>query len=272
MKQESDPGKEWDYNNTGYYLLGKVIEVVSGQSYSEFLTENILKPLAMENSGVDDGKVLLENFANGYYLNASDLIRCPHINMQIMGPSGGMYSTCRDLSKWMMGMKSLLSAKSYTKMTTAYEGNYGYGLFVKTIHDEKRITHGGGLEGFITEMHHYTESDLTVIVLSNYGFANSFDLATDLADIMLNKSVKLPSKPERKTQDMSGFIGMYEDEDTHIELKEDGEDYIVILDHDTILPAYTIGNHVLQHKWIDESYPFDIEEGKMNIWGIEKVE
>jgi CubicO group peptidase (beta-lactamase class C family) len=95
-----EPGTQWNYCNSGYYILGMLIEKLSGRSYSEFLIENILSPLGMLNTGVDDERTIILNKAAGYYLNGNDLIHCNYVNMNLMLSSGGMYSTVGDLLIW----------------------------------------------------------------------------------------------------------------------------------------------------------------------------
>jgi CubicO group peptidase (beta-lactamase class C family) len=271
-----EPGTQWNYSNTGYYFLGMLIEKLSGMTYSEFLTENILLPLGMFNTGVDDDKKIIANKASGYYLNGNNLIQCNYINMNLMLSSGAMYSTVEDLLIWDQALNSdkLLSRKSIEKMNTIYKNNYGYGVAINMNGNRRVVHHNGGCEGFLAEIHRYVNDNFAVVVLSNYGFTAVNKLCKAIASIAFGESYELPAKPEvfhLSDNELESYLGVYEESGFKLELKKEKDDIFLIIDDEYILPAYPISENVLHHTWIDEEYTFTKDEdGQLYLWGIKQ--
>lgn len=271
-----EPGTQWNYSNSGYYLLGMLIERLSGKTYSEFLSENIFLPLGMLNTGIDDGKKIIKNKSTGYYLNGNDLIHCHYVNMNLILSSGGMYSTIEDLLKWDQALNNgrLLSQKSMEKMNTQFKNNYGYGVSINMNGNRKVVHHNGGCEGFLTELHRYVDDDFAVVVLSNYGFTAVNKLCKVIASIAFGDKYEMPAKPEvfpLSSNTVESYLGVYEEAGVKLELKKDKDDILLIIDDEYILPVYPISENVLHHTWIDEEYTFTKDdEGQLYLWGIKK--
>ncbi|WP_138207636.1 serine hydrolase domain-containing protein [Haloimpatiens lingqiaonensis] len=271
-----EPGTQWNYSNTGYYLLGLLIEKLSGKAYSEFLNENIFSPLGMFNTGIDDDKNIIENKASGYYLNGNNLIHCNYINMDLMLSSGGMYSTVEDLLIWDQALNNdkLLSKRSIEKMNTQYKDNYGYGVAIDMNGNRRVVHHNGGCEGFLCEIHRYVDDDFAVVVLSNYGFTAVNKLCKIIADIAFGEKYDMPVKPDivpLNPELLQSYLGIYEEDDFKLELKKEEEGLSLIIDDEYALPVYPISENVLHHTWIDEDYTFTKDdEGQVYLWGIKK--
>jgi CubicO group peptidase (beta-lactamase class C family) len=271
-----EPGTQWNYSNSGYYLLGMLIEKLSAMSYSEFLTENIFLPLGMFDTGIDDERKIIENKASGYYLNGNDLIHCNYINMNLMLSSGGMYSTTEDLLIWNEALNSdkLLSAKSIEKMNTPYKNEYGYGVSINMNGNRRVIHHNGGCEGFLAEIHRYVDDDFAVVVLSNYGFTAVNKLCKVIASIVFGEDYEMPVKPEAfplSDHTLEGYLGVYEEAGFKLELKKETDGLFITIDDEYILPVYPVNENTLHHTWIDEEYTFTKnDDGQLFLWGIMK--
>src|SRR5215469_16739899 len=133
------PGSKWNYSNTGYQLLGMIIEKTSGQSYADFLKKNIFGPLGMTNSGYDQAIPILKERASGYQIKDGVLANADFIDMRGPYAAGGIYSTVEDLYRWNQALAQegkLLSASSLKQMFTeypeaVYQGqHYGYGVVI----------------------------------------------------------------------------------------------------------------------------------------------
>lgn len=271
-----EPGTQWNYSNTGYYLLGMLIERLSGKSYSEFLTENIFLPLGMYNTGIDDEKKIVENKASGYYLNGNDLIHCNYINMNLTFSSGAMYSTTGDLLIWDQALKSgkLLSKKSIEKMNTPYKNNYGYGVNINKNAGRRVIDHNGGCEGFLAEIHRYVDDDFAVVVLSNYGFTAVSKLCNVIAAIAFGEKYEFPARPEifpMRHDILQAYLGVYGDACFKLELKKEENNIFLVIDDEYVLPVYPIKENTFHHTWIDEEYELTKDEqGDLFLWGAKK--
>ena len=169
------PGEQWRYNNSGYYLLGVIIERVTGQSYADYLGEHIFGPFDMHASYYCDEKTIIPNRAEGYARLDGKLVNDDPISMNIPGAAGALCSTVTDLLKWQRAMneRRTVNEAAYTRMTTpAVLDNdstvtYGYGLGIREANGHRQIAHGGGINGFVTMLSYYPDDDLTVVVLSN---------------------------------------------------------------------------------------------------------
>ena len=195
---EFQPGEKWNYSNSGYVLLGYLIEKISGQSYSQFVQENIFNPVGMKDSGYDSNSTIIAHRASGYASSDKGLVNAGYIDMSIPLSAGALYSTTEDLLRWEQGLLGgkLLSAVSLQKMTTPFKNDYAFGLGVRDVNGHKLIEHGGGIEGFNTDLAYYPDDKLTVVVLANQNTGATGDIATKLAALAHGEKVVLAE--ERK--------------------------------------------------------------------------
>ena len=192
------PGEKFTYSNSGYFLLGAVIEKVSGMSYEAFLKRAIFDPLGMKDTGYDHPKTVLPLRASGYERNEEGLHNAAYLDMAQPYSAGSLYSTVDDLARWDRALADgkLISKDSYTRMFTPVKSDYAYGWLVATRSGRKVIGHGGGINGFATEIARYPEQKVCVVVLCNVLPQNPGKVARDLAAIALGDPYKVPA--ERK--------------------------------------------------------------------------
>ncbi len=195
---EFQPGEKWNYSNSGYALLGYLIEKISGQSYSEFVQQNIFNPLGMKDSGYDSNSAIIAHRASGYAPGANGLANAGFIHMTVPFSAGALYSTTEDLLKWEQALfgGKVLSQASLAKMTTPFKQDYAFGLSVSANHGFKIIEHGGGIEGFSTQLSYYPDDKLIIIVLGNIVGRFPSEIAAKLGDIV--HGVKQVPPSERK--------------------------------------------------------------------------
>ena len=174
-----DPGRKWHYDNSGYFLLGRIIEKVSGQSYGDFLRKNFFEPLGMTNTGVHHAGLALEHEALGYQFNGAAFTNALNWDMSWAGGAGVLYSTVEDLFRWNEGVfggkvlkdASLKTAWTPVKTEENKDDNsgdgYGYGWGILHARDAQVIAHGGGLNGFSSYLLRLPRENFTVAVLAN---------------------------------------------------------------------------------------------------------
>lgn len=191
-----ESGSKFEYSNTGYVLLGQLIEQVSGDSYATFLRKNIFEPLGMKDTGYDWNAAILPKRAAGYARGKSGIANAGFINMSIPHGAGALYSTTADLLRWQRALYEgkLLSAGALQAMTTAYQSGYGYGLAVREAQGSKELGHGGGIEGFTTEVSYRIADRISVIVLSNVEGSRFGSVVSDLSGAAHGDAVMLPSE------------------------------------------------------------------------------
>ena len=176
----SDTGEAKQYSNTGYILLGKIIEVASGQPYSDFIEKNIFKRLGMTSSHFSRSNIT-PNEVNGYDMAPQGFSKPPHIDMSWVHAAGALRSSVEDLDIWFNALRSgnLISNNSYQKMITPFKLNdgslshYGFGLAMSNIWGYEIISHDGGIPGFTSNSTYLPHEDLYVTVLANASNTNS---------------------------------------------------------------------------------------------------
>lgn len=209
------PGEKFDYSNSNYILLGYVIEQLSKLSYSEFIEQNIFKPLKMNNSGFENPKKIIKNFAQGYCIKDNEIEKAKFRNMSNAHASGAIYSTTEDLYKWDRALYSeeLISNESKEKMFTEFKANYGYGWGIVDVFDHKMIAHSGEIDGFTSNISRFINDDISIIILSNFEQTPINRINIDLISILFDKKYTVPEvlKPIKLSdQILKLYIGDYE--------------------------------------------------------------
>ena len=210
---EFQPGENYKYTNSGYTLLGLLIEKISGQNYSSFLQQNIFDPLGMKDSGYDSNTAIIPDRSSGYEQGTAGLENATYIHMSIAFSSGGLYSTTEDLLRWEQGLfgDKLLKTESLKKMITPFKSDYALGLFVRSENGHKVIEHGGTIAGFRAAFYHYPEDQLTVIVLGNLLSEASSIIAKKLGAAALGEKVTLPGDCKKVDPTvLDKYVGRYQ--------------------------------------------------------------
>lgn len=198
------PGTRIGYSNVGYFLLGQIIEKVSGMPFGEYLQRHIFQVAGMNDTGLNSNTALVSELARLYCRQGAGYLKNPYINWDLNIGHDGLYSTADDLAKFAQALRgtSLLSAASMTLMNTPHNqrfgGNgffdhYGYGVFIDPYYNQGHhlLTHSGGYFGAMTTLDRYPQDQLFITVLSN-NEAESHWISYGLAGILFGKAVELP--------------------------------------------------------------------------------
>ena len=198
-----EPGSHFYYNNTGYFLLGMIIEKVTGKNYGEYLREVLFTPNGLTSTVYCSESPLIKRRARGYNNTPAGLVNTDYLSMNLPYAAGSLCSTVGDLVAWtrLLHNGKLVNPTSFSTMTTPVKltsgrpMSYGFGLTVDTVGSHRRIHHGGGINGFISELAHYPDDSLTIVVLSNTSPAPSNQVADHLARIAFGMSIPGPVPP-----------------------------------------------------------------------------
>ena len=200
------PGERFAYSNSGYLLLGYIIEKVTGKSYEQVLQENIFTPLNMNNTGYDHHGTLLKSRANGYEKNGRRYVNANFIDMSVPYAAGALYSTVEDLYLWDQALYGdrLLRKENmellFTKHIPSGGGYYGYGWGIgeiplgNTAERIQTIGHGGGINGFNTQITRIPSDKSFIVLLNNTGGAPLGEMSNAIAAILYDKSYDLPKR------------------------------------------------------------------------------
>lgn len=240
---EFSPGTKSAYSNIGYYLLGKIIEKVSGETYAVFLRKNIFDKVGMKNTGVSNNDSIISKKAKVYYRTEKGLIHNPYINWGINLGHDGVYSTVEDLALWDKALygTTVLSTEMKKLMFTPYSTeNWGYGFIINPFynHGHPLIAHDGGFFGTMTSFNRFTEDHLLVTVLSN-NESFSYIIGYGLSAIALGKEVALPYR-HSPTKIDTGVYDAYAGRYGTVEiLKMDGKLYYNSVDMELLPESKT---------------------------------
>jgi len=198
-------GSKFAYNNSGYILLGMLIEAVSRSTYDRFVQERFFDRLGMNASGFDStGKIVVRRAA-GYTVIPGGLKKADFVDATTAWSAGGFYSTVADMTLWAQSLShhTILTAESTARMFSVYPeavsqdpyhktAHYGYGVVLAERFDHQLQYHGGGISGFNSVLQQYPEVNLTIAVLSNQDSSKltSWTLGDGLAKIWFEERVQ----------------------------------------------------------------------------------
>lgn len=172
-KPDFAPGQGWSYNNSGYVLVGAVIEAASGMPWHRFLHQEFFAPLGMDHTGYGHDPAIVARQVRGHAWEGDKVVDAPAISMTQPHAAGALVSSVDDLHKWNRALHEgrLFKDATYTAMITpegkAVESKYGYGIAAGTVRGRPMLSHGGGIFGFSTTLNYVPGPDIGVVVLQN---------------------------------------------------------------------------------------------------------
>jgi CubicO group peptidase (beta-lactamase class C family) len=275
---EFEPGEKVNYSNTGFYLLGAIIKRVTNISFVEFIRENILQKLELNNTDfVTDNEIVL-NMANGYVYNGPVLVKGPFAEMTKIQSPGGLYSTCEDLYRFIKALKSyeLISKDSFELMFQNYHSGWGYGSNIGESFNRKTIGHNGSYCGFLAQYMYYPQDDVFVCVLSNNSYTNVWRLCDELAAITFEESIPIPKKPNQIKEvhsEFNEYLGIYEDEwGFKITISRSVDIFNLQFNNDNPYVIYPVAKDEFFNEILDEKYIFRRNENnELSLWGCRKL-
>ena len=190
---EFSAGERWSYSNSGYVVLGLVIENITGATYEQFVQDNIFRSLGMIDSSYDLTTTLMPHHAVGYVPGPSGPVPADFIDMSVPYSAGGLLSTVEDLWRWERALFGgrLLSAESLKRMTTPFKNGYAFGLLVDSRSNRTVVAHAGEIEGFDTYLAYYAKTGTTIAVLSNLSSSNAAQIGLGLGDLIHHGEVSM---------------------------------------------------------------------------------
>ena len=201
----SKPGETLRYSNSGYILLGRIVEKVSGKTYEDYLEANIFRPAGMTHTAFDHAANVVPERASGYRWDGETVVNAAYGDPAFPASAGALRSTLDDMYQFDRALKSgkLFSQAITTKAWTAYahwtapppfdiDAEYGYGWMIGQEFGHRYVGHGGWVNGFVSQFTRYPNDDAVIIVLWNFETANSMQVSKDLAAILLGGQFDTP--------------------------------------------------------------------------------
>ncbi|MGH1366399.1 MAG: serine hydrolase [Calditrichia bacterium] len=208
LELDFEPGSSWSYSNSGYFLLGVIVEKVTGNSWEEELQSRILKPLGMTNSGYQNNDDLILQMSSGYSNTIASVQPAAYLDTSLPYAAGMMYSTVHDMLKWDQALygngpfkkahtKSLMFTK-HAEVPGDRANHYGYGWFLHTLEvgDKKIdvIEHAGGINGFSARFWRMPTERATIVIFDNTASGGTGQAVRDVAKIIHGGEADMPKQ------------------------------------------------------------------------------
>jgi CubicO group peptidase (beta-lactamase class C family) len=214
---EFEPGTRFAYSNSGYFLLGLVLEQVSGQRYIDDLRQHLFAPAGIVDTRYCPDAQDYPRAVPGYQRGPGKLMPAAAISMTIPFSAGGLCSTVADLVSWSQALVAgkIVQPETFAGMSSAatlpggQHSPYGFGLFHGELEGHTRISHAGGIHGFVSDLAHYPDADLYIAVLVNTEGAVASTLSERLARIVLGIPEAEPRDLPLLEADVQPLLGTY---------------------------------------------------------------
>ncbi len=216
-----EPGTKQLYNNSGYILLGFIIEKVSGKTYAEYMAEYFFKPLGMKNSYYGDVAPVIKNRVAGYSQAdvAGTYSNAPYLSMTQPYAAGSLLSTVEDLFIWTKALHGgkVVKPESLKKMTTPHilpdgtNTHYGYGLSMNNLLGSPTVEHSGGINGFLSDLVYLPKEDVCVAILTNCDCEPPRNLTPRLAALTIGKPYQ-PTPITLEASTLEQYVGVFEND------------------------------------------------------------
>jgi len=245
-----EPGADYHYSNSGYNLLGYIIERIEGKPYSEVLNDRIFVRLDMLSSGYDDPRYVIKNLATGYQHRIWGIEKSRYYYPDLFHAAGSIFATADDLIRWTRALHTgkVVPDEYYNKMTTQYFNNYGYGIgsvkYPKPGDSGDSLTiisHSGGGIGFSTNLSYILDDEITIVILNNFNTNAIPDMRKGIINLLYGEEDTI--SPKRK---LSRYLFQLEQK-------------------------YSIDSAIQAYEAISESdtHNFDLGESQLNLLGYE---
>jgi CubicO group peptidase (beta-lactamase class C family) len=217
---EFAPGTKWNYNNSGFFLLGYIIEKVTGKSYQDYIQDNFFTPLGMTSSCYGSDTRIIKNRASGYGPGKDGIENAEYLSMLLPYSAGSIMSTIDDLYRWHSALYSykLVSKETLDRAHTEYKladgrgTHYGYGWFLSQLQGSRTIEHGGGINGYLTSSVYLPDEDVFVALFSNSTTKAPEFTSLRMAALAIGKPLKTIEIKLDETA-LDKYVGVYVNED-----------------------------------------------------------
>jgi CubicO group peptidase (beta-lactamase class C family) len=227
------PGFKYAYSNSNYLLLGYIVQLVSGESYHQYMADNVIKPAGLTHTLYAEERTIVPGRVTGYTRFSGFFENADYQTLSLGFAAGDLLSSVEDLYKWNSALltgrlvKKETLQKAYTpfKLNSGSYSNYGYGWFIDNTDGSKCIHHEGQVSGFIAMERYYPDKDVYATILTNVKTAddktdfsdNRFRLFENIFSLVLGQQLGKEVKVNDKT--LSDYVGTYE---AHAQVKHAG--------------------------------------------------
>ena len=281
------PGERFEYSNSGYYILGMIIEKVSGQRYADFVEQHLFAPAGMKQSLYDDPTRLVPRRVAGHMQTEEGVVPAPYLSMSGPFAAGALASTVEDLRRWNMALlsgkliskESLEKAWTPTKLNDGSISTYAFGWEVGDYEGRRMVHHNGGIHGFTSSMYFFPEDKLTIVVLTNGSSVDPSLLAQRLVMAAHGKKDALPKILDVDPATLAKYEGVYQiNPGSRRAVRVEGNKLVTIRDEGAPFKAVPIGENKFLYEGQNDTFHFELDEAGqvkamvLERWGEPKPE
>ena len=264
-KMDFDPGTKWQYSNTGYVMLGQIIEKASGKPWETYLQQEIFTPAGMADTRADSNSDLIAKRAAGYAIKTGKPTNAGFIDMHIPNVAGALISTTGDLYKWDRALTTnkILSEASRNKMWTPDKNNYAYGWGIGKQNGKTEQSHNGGIDGFSTFLLRVPDDGVLIVVLSNFEDGKTGDVRRGLTEIAYGRSMER-GEIQLDSATLDEYLGRYEFAPTFsLVITRDGNQLITQATGQGKIPVFAEAKDILFPKVMPATLHIQRVDGKV---------
>jgi CubicO group peptidase (beta-lactamase class C family) len=263
-----DPGTQYSYCNSGYMLLGLIIEKVTGKSYEQVVKDFILKPLKMNHTGFDFVGLQSRDKAVGYskYTSTIKEASIPWDSTATYS-AGALYSTVEDLYRWHNGLLNykIYNKTSYEKATTPFLEGYGLGCWIDMIYDKKLVSHGGNIFGFTGYFGRIQEEDVSIIILNNIFNRQIEKVGLSILAILYDKPYAYFNEIKMMPDTLEKYVGEYEvNADYKVRITRNADQLFINRNNGAAIPIFAYKENTFFQKDDDITIAFKGEKNSIN--------
>jgi CubicO group peptidase (beta-lactamase class C family) len=212
------PGARFSYSNSGYVVLGWLTEQVLEQPYGGILNERLFVPLDLPATSYCDERALVPNRARGYVVEQGELRHATYVSMSQAYAAGAICSNVDDLIRWtrLLSRGAVIGREGYRSMVTpatlgdGTQVEYGYGMSIGYLEGHHRVGHVGGMLGFSSQIAHYDEDDVTIVVLTNTEGARASAIEGEIARLVLGLGDQEIKDILLSPEELADYTGTYD--------------------------------------------------------------
>ncbi|MBU1014383.1 MAG: beta-lactamase family protein [Bacteroidetes bacterium] len=272
---EFAPGTKWSYCNSGYTLAGKIIEIVSGMSYPNYLKEKLFKPTEMSNTYYGNNQKVIKNRAYPYQAVNGEMINAEYVSISQRFSSGSIITTAGDLLKWnealkrniLINPKSLEIARTEFKLNDGTGTGYGLGWNISDVNGSIAYEHAGSINGYRSNAIYLPNEDVFVVILTNRDYDSPSDLSVKIAALIIGKPYQW--KPTYKPTNLLEYKGEY--------LNSQNENRNIIIESEQLIYKRNNGDKIKLIPVAKDKFQFDqsfitfkfLRDKKGNIYRVE---
>lgn len=277
---EFNPNEKYEYSNSGYFLLGYIIEKLSGMSYEEFIQKNIFEKLGMKNSYYANAYKIIPNRANGYQFYEGNYENAEYMSTTIPYAAGSLMSTIDDMFLWnsaihkniLISEKSKRMAFTNNTLTNGKYNNYGYGWAINEIAEITTIEHAGGINGFTTSGIYIPEKNIYSIVLTNIDDGKGPETSNvKIMSALLGKPITESSAVKNLEEKLKKWVGAYQFEDVVRFITYEKGTFYSTREGGRSIKLEPLSDHEFRFENSLATYKFSSDKGKKQVLYAERI-